>query len=574
MQHLQNVYLKKEFQIIQNRIINDTIYNHIEYTKLESEVLQTKILNRLQFITQNALAYFSFPSITTKRYIHSVGTMHLSSYMFKNALLNASVNTKNMFLKDIRIVIDKIIEEENLNISIKNNDYFYDKVLYQFNIPTKSNTQANIYRIILQTIRIAALLHDVGHAPFSHQSEYALKKVYNKLINKENITLNHQEIQFKEFYEEITQNGKLILHEALGIKLIEILFNYEMPLLNEEDEYHDYLKLIHKLVVLIIQEKTYSGFNFKVLHKLIDGTVDADRMDYINRDMVASGYIGGPNDFLRITKQTILVKKGKKYKLSFYDMALIDIEHMLEMRFNLYKKVIYNFTISKKDALLENVIFYLCKKHFLKDEKKESIFNNISMFWKFLSEVDLEKKLDNISLFDENWLISLFKSEYFDIKNKTELTLEDKKYLHSFEEVLFGKKFFKSTWKNLNELYTILDFSLVERYKFRESFGFITDNNLKKLQNVLDEFVIRHEKQNQDTFVAYQIVSFSLGIEKDFSLFDGENLIHLDEVSTLRKRLKQSMSNTVPFYIYINKNDINQNMKKDLKNILLDIFSD
>ena len=494
--------------------------------------------------------------------------------MFKNALLNASVNTKNLFLKDIRIVIDKIIEEENLNISIKNNDYSYDKVLYQFNIPTKSNTQANIYRIILQTIRIAALLHDVGHSPFSHQTEYALKKVYNKLINKEDVTLNHEEVQFKEFYEDITQNGKLVLHEALGIKLIEILFNYEMPLLNEEDEYHDYLKLIHKLVVLIIQEKTYSGFNFKVLHKIIDGTVDADRMDYINRDMVASGYIGGPNDFLRITKQTILVKKGKKYKLSFYDMALIDIEHMLEMRFNLYKKVIYNFTISKKDALLENVIFYLCKKHFLKGEKKESIFNNISMLWKFLSDTDLENKLDNICLFDENWLISLFKSEYFDIKNKTELTLEDKKYLYSFEEVLFGKKFFKSTWKNLNELYTILDFSLVERYKFRESFGFITDNNLKKLQNVLDEFVIRHEKQNQDTFIAYQIVSFSLGIEKDFSLFDGKNLIKLDEVSTLRKRLKQSMSNTVPFYIYINNNDINENMKRDLKNILLDIFSD
>ena len=50
--------------IIQNRLINDTIYNHIEYTKLEDKILQTKILNRLQFITQNALAYFSFPSIT------------------------------------------------------------------------------------------------------------------------------------------------------------------------------------------------------------------------------------------------------------------------------------------------------------------------------------------------------------------------------------------------------------------------------------------------------------------------------------------------------------------------------
>jgi len=574
LQPLLNEFLKKEFPIIQNRIINDTIYNHIEYTKLESEILQTKILNRLQFITQNALAYFSFPSITTKRYIHSVGTMHVSSFMFKNALLNASSNTQNQFLKELKYVVDAIIKDENLNITLKGNSYFYDKALYQFMIPTKSNTQANTYRIILQTVRIAGLLHDVGHSPFSHQTEYALKNVYNKLLKK-NEALNQKEEDFVVFYEEMTQDGTLVLHEALGIKLIDMLFKYEMKQLcdDQDEEQEDYLKLIHKLVVYTIEERTYNNFNFKVLHKLIDGTVDADRLDYINRDMVASGYIGGPNDYLRITKQTILTKKNKKYKIGFYDMALIDIEHMLEMRFNLYKKVIYNFNISKKDALLENVIFYLCKKYFNNDKIQNTIFNNISMLWKFLDEKDYEKKLDNISLFDENWLISLFKSEYFHIKNKEVLSFEDQKYLYAFEEVLFGKKFFKSIWKNLNELYNILDFTLVERYKFRESFGFITKTNLKKLQGALDGFILKHEKNSIDTFIAYQVVSFKLGIEKDFTLFDGEKIIHIDEVSTLRKRLKQSMSNTVPFFLYINKEQMTEVMKKDLKDILLDTFT-
>jgi len=246
---------------------------------------------------------------------------------------------------------------------------------------------------------------------------------------------------------------------------------------------------------------------------------------------------------------------------------------MLEMRFNLYKKIIYNFNISKKDALLENVIFYLCKKYFSNEKSQESIFNNISMLWKFLDEKDYEKKLDNISLFDENWLISLFKSEYFNIKNKKHLTQEDKKYLYAFEEVLFGKKFFKSIWKNLNELYTILDFSLIERYKFRESFGFITASNLKLLQNSLDDFVTKYEKSNTNTFIVYQVVSFKLGVEKDFTLYDGENTVKIDEVSTLRKRLKQSMSNTVPFFIYINNEEMSDMMKKDLKDILLNTFT-
>lgn len=135
MLNLQKEYLKGN--TIQNRLINDTIYNHIPYTKLEDKILQTKILNRLQFITQNALAYFSYPSITTKRFIHSLGTMHLSSYIFKNSLLNANKETKNQFLKDLKRVIKAIVQEEKLNINFDDLSYFDNKALYEFTIPTK-----------------------------------------------------------------------------------------------------------------------------------------------------------------------------------------------------------------------------------------------------------------------------------------------------------------------------------------------------------------------------------------------------------------------------------------------------
>ena len=83
--------------------------------------------------------------------------------------------------------------------------------------------------------------------------------------------------------------------------------------------------------------------------------------------------------------------------------------------------------------------------------------------------------------------------------------------------LLFGKRRFRSPWKNLNEFYKVLDFSTVERYKFRESFGYITQNRLNKLQNALDDFIKKYE--DEDLFFAYQIVSFSLGISKDFYLY-------------------------------------------------------
>jgi len=496
--------------------------------------------------------------------------MHLSSYIFKNSLLNAHKETKNSFLKDLKKAVKSIIKEEKLNINLDDLAYFDNKALYQFTIPTKNKKDRVIYTIILQTIRIVALLHDVGHLPFSHQVEYALEKVYHGIKSKD--YLLEKELEFIKIYEEITENSKEVLHEAIGKQLLIILFEYEIFDLIKDNDEKDLIKLIKIISLNILENKKYKGFDFSVLHKVIDSTVDADRLDYINRDMLASGYITGPNDHIRITKQAVLVEENKKYHLSYFDMSLIDIEHMLEMRFNLYKKVIFNHGIAKTDAILENVVQYLSKKYFEDKKQNNKLSSSISMLWNFAKHIDIERRLDTISQLDENWLISLFKKEYFNIKRKEDLSHEDKKYIYCFEEVLFGKRYFRSPWKNLNEFYKVLDFTTIQRYQFRESFGNITYKRRIELQEKLDNFINKWEKEDKGLFFTYQIVSFKIGIEKNFSFYDGENLITIDEISTLRKRLKQSMLNTVPFYIYSNKKNMNEEMKDDLKEILFKVF--
>ncbi len=549
-----------------NRFINDTIYSHIEYTKLEGKILQTKILSRLQFITQNALAYFAFPSINTKRYIHSLGTMHLASHMYKSALLNAKSDIRSLFFKDLYKAIIKIESFLSLENKIKKCSLFEDDTLYQFLIPLKNSKEKYAYLISLQALRLAALLHDAGHLPFSHQSEYAMQSLYEKLsLLKE---LNKEEQRFLAFYEKLTDKNSHVLHEAMGVEFAKMLLTYELLQDFAAKNDREYISLIYKIVDYILQDTKFGGFDFSVLHSFIDATVDADRLDYINRDMLASGYIGGAVDLLRIAKQSVLCLRDAEFKVSFFEGAILDIEHMLEMRFNLYKKVIFNHEIAKKDAMLENLILYLTAEHFLKQTRSKR--NDISMLWSFLDAASNQKRLDTISMLDENWLISLFKEEYFVLRYSK--VKETQKMLMIFEEVLFGKKYFHSLWKNLNDFYDVLGFSMTQKYQFRESFGYISKARLFILKSSLQNFVTFYEKNNRNLFFSYQIVSFNLGISKDFSLSNGKNLIPIDEVSTLRKRLKKSMLNTVPFFIYCNKKELNGQMIESLREILISVF--
>lgn len=554
-----------------SRLINDTIYNHIECSSFEDMLLQTRIVNRLFFITQNALAYFTYPSINTKRYIHSLGTMHLSAHIFKNSLLNSETKTRDKFIKRLKKSIKHIIKSNNIELEIKDLKDLSDMALYEYMISFKLQTDEMIYFVALQAVRIAGLLHDLGHFPFSHQVEYAMQRIYLKLQDKKE--LNKKEKEFVEFYSKITNNTELVLHEAIGTELLKMLFEYELLFEQKNKKQKSYKDLIYKIVLNILSDYDDGKFDYGVLHRIIDGTVDADRLDYINRDMLASGYISGGLDFRRITKQSVLIEQNKKFIISFFDNEVIDIEHMLEMRFNLYKKVIFNHKISSTDALLENVILFLAQDYF--DNPKNNTdkqTDSISMLWRFFNEKQPQKRLDIISQLDENWMITLFKKEYFHIKYKKEHSFFDKKYIVSFEEVLFGKKFYHSVWKNLNDLYNELEFDKTQRYQFRESFGYVSKNRYQQLQKYLDSFCKKYENKQNDIFFTYRIVSLNIGIDKEFCLYDEFNLIKIDEISTVRKRLKKSILNTVPFYLYSNKPELTSKMKEDIKNILKIVF--
>ncbi len=551
-----------------NRIVNDTVYGHIPYSGVEEKFLQSKIVNRLLFVSQNALAYFAFPSITTKRYIHSLGTMHVASYMFKYSLINASSKSRSKFLKQARGSIKGLIKEHGLDIDLKSLK-IKDKMLLTF--ATAFEEKENVtYLILLQALRLAGLLHDVGHLPFSHQTEYALKRLYESV--KKEKKPNKEQKKFLKFYENITQHGEMVLHESVGYEYLDMLFNYEVS--EQSSSSKELVKLYYLMVKNIFDDVKTVQFSYATLHQFIASTVDADRIDYINRDMLASGYISTSADLLRITREAILVEEKvddkKEFKLTFMISSLYDIEHLLESRFNLYKKVFFTHNISRLDTLLEKVITFLAKEYLSVTPKDKLMYQTIAMMWKFTSEKNPSKQLDIISQLDENWLISLFKKEYFKIKYQLSLTYQERYYLRAFEDILFGKNMFKANWKNLSEFYNTLGLTQEERFVFREKFGVIAGEQRKELEERLEALMEQHGKG--DEFYAYSIISLSIGLDKNFLLYDGQKTLLIDEVSTVRKRLKTSRANSVPFFIFSNQKALPKEMRESLKEILFEVF--
>ncbi len=104
--------------------------------------------------------------------------------------------------------------------------------------------------------------------PFSHQVENSLKNVYDSLKNHKK--LNAKQLEFKEFYEKVTQKERLVLHEAIGKNLLTLLLDYEVFDFITLKEEKDYIKLIKILSSYILENRVYKNFDFKVLHRIVD----------------------------------------------------------------------------------------------------------------------------------------------------------------------------------------------------------------------------------------------------------------------------------------------------------------
>lgn len=222
-----------------DKVIHDPIWGCVKFESWEVAIIDTPLFQRLRDIYQVGLGVFTYPAARHSRFEHSLGVVAISSRMIES------------------------LKSQNLSF-----------------------IQVSEYDVI--DVRLAALLHDIGHCFYSHLSEtfygdlpqfIELKKYFNlkkKVKPKPHEIFSYMIINsdaFKNFLKcnniletnYVRESGGLnMLMERIGNMIIGVP-NYERGSVGS-------------------RKKKYS-----FLTRIINGDIDADKLDYIKRDSYTSG---------------------------------------------------------------------------------------------------------------------------------------------------------------------------------------------------------------------------------------------------------------------------------------------
>ena len=233
--------------------IADPIHKFIRFTDLEKKIIDSSVFQRLRRIKQLAGAHLVYPSAQHSRFEHSLGTMHV-----------AGLAGDHLFSLGV-------IDKESI-----------------------------------QELRVASLLHDIGHGPFSHLFEEALKVTGNKN------------------------------HETLGADIIR------------KTELNDILSAFG-YSAKTISEISFGNSKVKFKNEIISGSLSADLMDYLPRDGFFTGVEYGKVDYNRIINS---FRVTDKQSLALDISSFYSFESMIISRFEMFRAVYFHKTVRSAEVML------------------------------------------------------------------------------------------------------------------------------------------------------------------------------------------------------------------------------
>lgn len=268
--------------------IRDPIHGSIKLSPIEVAVCDSLEYQRLRSIKQLGFSEFSFPGATHNRFLHSVGVSYLAGQAFDNIF-------KDYPFKDFK---------------------------------TKSSFR--------QCVKLAALLHDIGHGPLSHTTEEVMPQL-SELNVKAYKLFKDPEPDRKADHEDYTI---AFITESEITNIIESFGDFE-PL--------HVAGLVDSKIKIVDDFFIVDGINLRpILSQLVSSELDVDRMDYLIRD----AYFCGTNygnielswllDNLTYNKvENDIFLAVNRRALYTFDDFLLSRHHMHLMVYFHHKAIIY-----------------------------------------------------------------------------------------------------------------------------------------------------------------------------------------------------------------------------------------
>lgn len=430
--------------------MSDIIHGSIDYSGIEHAIISTPIFNRLHRISQGSLVFLTFPSNKIKRFEHSVGTMYLAGEIFYNSICNAVPEVVEAFTKLIiqeikswrentkQNELPKDLRNKSIQDILKIAPYPKCSFYYGFCPSNLKDEQRFPILVAFQAIRIAGLLHDVGHLPYSHILETALRELYQNAKRSNKI-----EKSVKKDFESILSsfvNGKDEIHEEFGKLLVNSIEQSILDNLPEELKHEmDYFFLILSFCFAkkILSAQFADNNIFADMHLITAGVVDADRLDYCTRDAICAALNTDMFCYKRFLHgYTILQKTLEKdgYEHFFFSPSaknLSMIEELLNKRYRIYAGINYHHRVHKHEIILEKVISRL---GLLELEKMDSVDVlpdvlplEVSSIWKLVKEIKNNTKWLEYQLIqlDDSWLDTLLKHKFFELYGSNYMSVHE-----------------------------------------------------------------------------------------------------------------------------------------------------
>lgn len=285
-----------------------------------------------------------------------------------------------------------------------------------------------LYQCVLEALRMAALFHDIGHPPFSHIIEFTLQKLYNKDLEKYDkdkykyfksclskfVDCQAVESMLLDNVEGSTNKKDPALHEQIGLHMLYNAYHgvfdqYISELSTRRNDYSNRLKALYLLTVVeftlgILLEKNNL---FSSLHRIIDGPVDVDRLDYCVRDSHNAGVDWGTISYSRLISSTRFAYSNNKLIIAFPEKVCDDIDDMLVGRYKVFQRINYHHKSVKTSELMQRSVEFL-SEDYLRSPTGKEIMPEISTLWSSLGSAFGQDEVENqISQWTDSWLVSV-----------------------------------------------------------------------------------------------------------------------------------------------------------------------